>query len=47
MDDLLQLVLRKGENHGDRLKLRNHHQTGGIGCVDDIALVEQPDAGPP
>ena len=45
LDDLLQLILRQGEDHRNRLQLRDDDEAGRVGRVDDVALVDQPDAG--
>ena len=46
MNDFLQLILRQGEDDGDRLQLGNDHETRCVGRVHNIALVDQPDTGP-
>ena len=40
--DRRQTVLGDVEDHRDRLQLRDHHQAVGIGGVDDVALIHQP-----
>src|SRR6202040_3370073 len=42
--DLRQVVLRDAEIRGDRLQLSNYGETGGIGRMHDIALIDQPQA---
>ncbi len=41
------LLLRQAELHRDRLQLGNDHKTGYVGSVDDVALVDLAQAGPP
>ena len=44
---LPELLLGQSENDRDGLELRHHHHAGGIGRVDDVARVDQADAGAP
>ena len=44
MDDILQLILRQGENHRNRLQLADDDKAGRIGGVHDVARVDQPEA---
>ena len=39
--DLRKLVLRQGENHGDRLQLRDDEKTVLVGGVHDIADIDE------
>ena len=41
------VVLRRGEDHGDRLQLRDRDDPGLLGRRDEIALVDEPEAGAP
>src|SRR6478672_3370933 len=38
--DLWELILRQGEDHGDRLNLGDDQQSAGIGGVNDIAGID-------
>ena len=45
MDNTLHLILRQGEDHRDWLQLCNDDQASRIGGVNDVALIDQSDAG--
>jgi hypothetical protein len=45
LDDLREIFLRQGEDHTDRRHLRDHDEPRRIGGVDDVALINQADAG--
>ena len=41
VEDLRELVLRKCEDHGDRLHLRNDYQPARVGGVDNVAWINE------
>jgi len=43
-DDHRELILGDGEDHADGLQLRDHQQPVGVGRVNDIARIHQPQA---
>jgi hypothetical protein len=45
LHDFMQLVLRQSELHINRLQLGDHHKASGGGCMNDIALIHQPETG--
>ncbi len=39
-----QIVLRRGEDNGDRLQLRDRHDAGLLRRIDDVALIDEAEA---
>ncbi len=40
-----QIILRQREQHRDRIHLRHHDDAGGVGGVDDVAWIDEANAG--